>query len=208
MRLLERPKQLLRSILTRVLYYPYALRYRMRGYEPPRLHVGCGANRFPGWVNADIDPGAELIIFLQRRLPVGSGTLSRLYTEHVLEHVPYATAVFFLREARRALRQDGVLRIAMPDLDDLIDGYQHDWKRFDWVSWPDYAFLKTRAEMLNIAFRWWGHQHLYNREELERALREAGFTKISFPAHGMSEHPDLRGLETRADSKLIAEAVK
>jgi predicted SAM-dependent methyltransferase len=62
--------------------------------------------------------------------------------------------------------------------------------------------------MINIAFRWWGHEHLYNREELERALREAGFSKFKFPEHGQSDLDDLRGLETRQDSKLIAEAVK
>ena len=62
--------------------------------------------------------------------------------------------------------------------------------------------------MMNIAFRWWGHRHLYNREELERALKVAGFTNIRFNASGQSQHPLLRGLETRLDSKLIAEAVK
>ena len=96
----------------------------------------------------------------------------------------------------------------MPDLDDLIDGYQNDWRRFDWVNWPQFEFIQTRAEMINIAFRWWGHRHLYNKEELSRALSEAGFSHFYFVEHGQSEYADLQGLETRADSKLIAEAIK
>jgi predicted SAM-dependent methyltransferase len=90
----------------------------------------------------------------------------------------------------------------------LIESYQKDWRRMDWVKWPQFAFIQTNAEMINIAFRWWGHQHLYNREELERALIGAGFKEIRFEGHGKSRHPDLRGLEMRSDSKLIAEAVK
>jgi predicted SAM-dependent methyltransferase len=106
------------------------------------------------------------------------------------------------------LQPGGVIRIAMPDLDDLIDSYQKDWRRSDWVNWPAHRFIKTRAEMINISFRWWGHQHLYNREELERALREAGFVQYCFRQNGESDFPDLRGLETRPDSKLIVDAVK
>lgn len=191
-----------------ILFYPYALLYSLRGHDCRKLHIGCGRNILPGWINADISPKAELIVFLQKRLPFRTGVLERIYSEHVLEHVPYASAVFFLREAYRTLRPGGVIRIAMPDLDDLIDGYQKNWRRFDWVNWPAHHFIKTRAEMINIAFRWWGHQHLYNREELERALREAGFEHYSFRQPGESDFSDLRGLETREESRLIVDAVK
>lgn len=173
-----------------------------------RLHVGCGAVKLEGWVNADIDPRAQLIINLRRRLPFPENALDRIYSEHVLEHVSAEDGVAFLREAYRTLKPGGVMRVAMPDLDDLIDGYSNDWKRFDWLHWPGHEFIQTRAEMLNIAFRWWGHLYLYNREELERRLREAGFSSITFCEHGESPHEDLRDLETRDDSRLIAEATK
>jgi predicted SAM-dependent methyltransferase len=196
-------------LLCRVLYYFFVFRFRIsskRQYR--RLHVGCGRNRFKNWINSDVTLGSDLIVFLQKRLPFNKNHLDLIYSEHVLEHVPYDTGVFFLKEAYRVLRPQGVLRIAMPDLDDLVDSYQKDWRCMDWVKWPQFAFIQTRAEMINIAFRWWGHQHLYNREELERALKSAGFEDIRFEAHGQSRHKDLVGLETRMDSKLIAEAVK
>ena len=191
-----------------LLYYPYIARYYLSGGKNKRLHVGCGKNRFEGWINADINPRADLIVFLQKRLPFRNNSLLRIYSEHVLEHVPYRTGLSFLKETYRTLQSGGVIRIAMPDLDDLIDGYQKDWRRFDWVSWPQFSFIKTRAEMINIAFRWWGHRHLYNREEVIRILTEAGFTKFVFTEPGQSEYEDLRGLETRLDSKLVVEAVK
>lgn len=201
-------KSRLLALIARLLYWPHQLRFKLKGAGAcGRLHVGCGTNRFPGWVNADIDPRADLIVFLERKLPFADGSLDRIYSEHVIEHVPYAVAVRFFREARRALRPGGVMRIAMPDLDELVERYRDDWRNQDWLTWPEFSFIRTRAEMINLAFRGWGHQHLYNREELARALEEAGFRDVRFAAWGQSRHEDLCGLETRKDSLLIAEAV-
>lgn len=181
----------------------------MRRDAPRRLQVGSGANQLEGWINSDIVPTAELIVFLARRLPFADATLDRIYLEHVLEHAPYEHGLRFLREARRVLRRGGVMRIAVPDLEDLVRGYlDDDWRRFDWVNWPEHSFIKTRAQMINIGFRWWGHQYLYDRQELVRVLGEAGFSEVAIVERGMSRHADLRGLETRIDSTLVAEATR
>jgi len=203
-------KMLASRLLADLLFKPKAWRLAMRRQAPRRLQVGCGNNRFEGWINADITPSSELIVFFERRLPFPDQQLSRIYLEHALEHVSYEVGVDFLREAHRVLEPGGILRVALPDLEELVSGYFHgDWKsRFGWTQWPEYAFLKSRAQMINVGFRWWGHQHLYDREELERALREAGFGDITFCRLGESVFDDLRGLETREDSCLIAEAVR
>jgi predicted SAM-dependent methyltransferase len=77
--------------------------------------VGCGKNIFQGWINTDINPRSDLIIFLQKKLPFKNNYLEKIYLEHVLEHVPYRTAVFFLKEAYRTLQHGSIIRIAMPD---------------------------------------------------------------------------------------------
>jgi predicted SAM-dependent methyltransferase len=192
-----------------LLYYPYLVRNHFFFSKKLRcLHIGCGKNYFDGWINADIDPRADLIIFLQKKLPFKENYLQRIYMEHVLEHVSYQTGVFFLKEAHRTLELGGVIRVALPDLDELIEGYCEDWRGFDWVNWPEFSFIKTKAEMINIAFRWWGHKHLYNREELIRAFLEAGFSSFNFERNGNSRYIEFQGLETRIDSKLIVEAIK
>ena len=184
------------------------LRYRLRGCQPRRLHFGCGKIRLAGWINADLSPCSDLVIDIRRKLPFPANFLDFAYSEHVLEHVPFDVGVCFLTELHRTLAPLGTVRIAMPDLDDLVDGYLHDWRRFDWVKWEDYRYLETRAQMINLSFHGWGHKHLYNQEELERALRLAGFTKINFKTWGESEVYELVGLETRKDSLLIVEAQK
>lgn len=194
--------------LAHVLYLPSWIWWKLRRHGRRKLQLGSGGNRLAGWVNSDIDPRAEMIAIVGWPLPFGRASLERIYMEHVLEHVPYETAVRFLLEARRVLEPGGVIRIAVPDLEGLCRGYlQDDWRqRFDWVKWPQFAFIQTRAQMLNMGFRWWGHSHLYDREEMTRVLREAGFQQFEFVERGASRHEDLRGLETRLDSTLVVEA--
>lgn len=195
-------------VLAHLLYTPSRWRLAMRRNPSRKLQIGSGKNRFPGWINSDIDPRSEVIVLLERRLPFGDRSLDRIYLEHVLEHVSYDTALSFLKETRRVLAPAGIVRIAVPDLEDLARGYlSDDWKRrFDWVNWPEFAFIRTRAEMINIAFRWWGHTHLYDRQEMSRVLSDAGYSAIEFVERGRSRHQDLCNLETRLDSTLVVEA--
>jgi predicted SAM-dependent methyltransferase len=198
-------------ILARLLRVPKIIRFRLSGNALRKLHVGCGTNRFPGWINADITAGSELIIYMEKRLPFRDGGLSRIYCEHVLEHTTREAGQTFLKEAYRTLEPGGVLRIAVPDLATLVDAYaKDDWReRIEWTRIPFYQdTIENRAQFLNGALRWWGHTYLYDREDLERTVRSAGFRDLSFPGFGESVHGDLAGLETRSDSFLILEAVK
>lgn len=108
------------------------------------------------------------------------------------------------------LKPQGVVRTAMPSLESVVGSYVNDdWKAGqDWLTWPEYRFISTRAEMLNIAMRWWDHHWLYDHEELHRRHREAGFDRLHDMAWGESAYPHLIGRETRKDSRLICEAVK
>lgn len=178
--------------------------------KPYKLHLGCGTIKFDGWVNIDADPrlaSVDLVWDLRLGLPVDDRTSQFIYCEHFLEHLPVDQGVAFLRECRRALTPSGVLRVAMPSLDNLIDKVSSDdWRDQDWLTWPGHEFIKTRAEMMNIFFRWWGHQWLYDKEEFHRRLSEAGFSNIDIVEWGKSEVPELNQRETRKDSLLICEA--
>jgi predicted SAM-dependent methyltransferase len=182
-----------------------------RFIRPYRLHLGCGKVRLPGWLNIDVDATlstVDIVCNLSTGIPIRDASCQLIFSEHLLEHMPADRGVEFLRECRRVLQPGGVVRIAMPSLDVILDKAAGDWRDQDWLRWPEYAFIQTRAEMLNIAFRWWGHQWLYDREELHRRLKEAGFARIGDVSHGESSIAELRGRETRLDSLLICEAVR
>jgi len=178
-----------------------------------KLHIGCGTVKMDGWINIDanIQTGVtDLQLDITKGLPYDDNSCSLMYHEHVLEHLRVEDAVNFLQECNRVLQFGGIMRIAMPSLEFVIQKYSsEDWRSCqDWLTWPEYQFIQTRAEMLNIALRWWGHQYLYDREELYRRLQEAGFEKIRDVEWGMSDVSELINRETRKDSLLICEAQK
>ncbi|CAN5632223.1 hypothetical protein BH11PLA2_BH11PLA2_13390 [soil metagenome] len=182
-------------------------------FAPPyKLHVGCGRVHFDGWINLDGDQeyaNPDIIWDLRDGLPVPDASCRYIHSEHVVEHIPVASGVNFFRECRRTLVPGGVMRVAMPSLDNILKLVAAGrWQDQDWLRWPDFQFVQTQCEMLNMSFRAWEHQWLYDREELERRLKEAGFTAIAFRNHSESDEPELRNRETRADSLLIAEVTK
>ena len=177
---------------------------------PTRLHLGCGPNRLDGWVNVDIDPAwkPDVIHDLSTGLPAESDSVDLIYSEHFLEHIPLAAGQRLLAHCHRALRPGGRVRIAMPDLAAVVEAYRGDWRDQDWLKDPAYASIDTACHMLNYGLREWGHQYVYDAEDLRLRLEQAGFTGITQCQWNDSSHPDLRGLETRTDSRLIMEAVK
>ncbi|MEH2045642.1 glycosyltransferase [Nostoc sp.] len=178
--------------------------------KPYKLNIGCGHIKFDNWINIDIDKdkkAVDLVCNAAQKLPFDDDSCALIYNEHFLEHLTVEEAIFFLRECYRVLQPGGILRIAMPSLEYVVQKYNsEEWQNQEWLNWPEFKFIKTRAEMLNISFRWWGHQWLYDREELNRRLFETGYTNIKDVAWGLSEIPELRNRETRADSLLIYEA--
>lgn len=174
-----------------------------------KLNIGCGDAYLNGWINIDLDsPKADLKHDARNPLPYENDSVDLIYNEHFIEHLSVSDGLKFLKECYRILRPGGVLRIATPDLDYIVFRYFFFWRKQGWIKKYGYDWVKTRAELMNINFREWGHQYLYNKEELKRRLREAGFDKIKKAKWGKSEHPDSKNLETRKESRLILEAVK
>lgn len=179
-----------------------------------KLNIGCGTDYKKGWINIDNNSDNNIKKLdinwdLRKPLPIDDGTIDFIFNEHFIEHLSVEEARVALKEFKRILKNDGVMRIAMPNLEDAVANYlDPEWRSKPFVRRFDMGFVKTGAELLNMNFSWWGHKWLYDREELERRLNEAGFARIKKETQGSSSHANLRSLETREESTLIAEVSK
>lgn len=89
------------------------------------VNIGCGSTWHPDWINLDLvsrDPEVRQHD-LREGLPFGEGTVDACYSSHVLEHLDREEADFFIREQRRVLKQGGIIRIAVPDLEQICRNY-------------------------------------------------------------------------------------
>jgi predicted SAM-dependent methyltransferase len=178
--------------------------------RPLKLNLGCGDVFFAGWTNVDLEDvrKANLVWNLTERFPLQDGSCSLIYSEHVMEHFNVEDGLKIFRECHRLLAPRGVLRIAMPSLEYCVDAYAKDSWRPDFERWEELRGVKTRCEALNVAMRRWGHQWLYDREELHRRLEEAGFQQLRDVEWGKSPVEELCNRETRVETLLIVEAIR
>lgn len=82
-----------------------------------KLHIGAGSNRLVGWLNTDLIPETPDILYLDAtdKLPFVDSTFQYIYSEHMIEHVPYRGALTMFREAYRILQPGGKIRVSTPD---------------------------------------------------------------------------------------------
>lgn len=89
------------------------------------LNLGCGSRFHPDWTNIDFNStGAHVIAHnLNDGIPFGDASFDVVYQSHILEHFPKVQAESFLRECCRVLRPQGVLRVVVPDLEQIAINY-------------------------------------------------------------------------------------
>lgn len=169
-----------------------------------KLHLGCGEVRFPDWLNIDLDtPSADMNLDLTHPLPFTDGSVTHIFNEHFIEHITRPQAVSFLGECRRILSPNGVIRITTPSLRFLTASYFAGNKE----EWGELWQPDTNCLLINEGMRSWGHQFVYDADELVRILIEAGFNSISFQEYRKSKDKTLCGLESRPfHNELIIEA--
>ena len=112
-----------------------------------------------------------------------------IFAEHFVEHLTLAEGLGFMRECRRVLRPEGILRLSTPNLDWV---WQTHYKPF--LEMTDQEWLLGCLEM-NRAFHGWGHRFLYNRRTLSLALSAAGFREVRPATYGASSVVELQDLE-------------
>jgi predicted SAM-dependent methyltransferase len=89
------------------------------------LNIGCGNKTHPAWVNADFKPKNRDIINVDIRneLPFDDCSFQVVYHSQVLEHLSKEEGTLFIRECFRILKPGGVLRVVVPDLENIVREY-------------------------------------------------------------------------------------
>lgn len=177
-----------------------------------KIHLGCGSNVIPGWLNYDWEVGDKRDVvpwdLSKRNLPHMDGTVDFIYSEHFVEHIEPDQCLGLFKECYRILKKGGAMRVSTPNLLVVVDDYRRGrLDRWHSVGWEP----KSPCQLINGAMREWGHKWLYDLQDLTSMLCNASFSpsKIILTPWRESKHQHLCGLETRPNClDLIVEAVK
>lgn len=176
-----------------------------------KLHIGCGNCLLDGWINTDIKPCSNDILYmdLTKPFPFQDNFFKYIFSEHVCEHVTFKDYLSTLREIHRVLKPGGIYRVAMPTLDFLLNLYDkpNNALHSKYIQWSNTSFgfadycLKSFTSKdlavitLNNFMHNWGHKFIYSNEMIEHILKIAGFRNVKRCNIGESRYPELRGLE-------------
>lgn len=89
------------------------------------VNLGCGNRWHKDWINLDFHSNSEFVQKhnLYEPLPFEEHSVDAIYSSHVLEHFPKYFAPKFLKECYRVLKKGGLIRVVIPDLEQITKNY-------------------------------------------------------------------------------------
>ena len=140
------------------------------------LNLGCGDRYHPDWTNINFTSTGEGVIAhnLKQGIPFPNESFDVVYHSHVLEHFPKSEAEPFIKECYRVLRPQGILRVVVPDLEEIARMYLYsleqarsgseEWEQnYQWMLLEMYdqtVRSQSGGEMQSLL----SQKELYNRE--------------------------------------------
>jgi predicted SAM-dependent methyltransferase len=140
-----------------------------------KLHLGCGKCFIPGFTHIDVADFPHIDYKLDLRdLPTFSDESAELiYCSHALEYFEAAEAPQVLREWYRVLHRGGVLRLAVPDFEALVEVYRR-YRDLSLILGPLYGKVGIRGAPQQVIY----HKTVYDFSSLERVLENVGFRNV------------------------------
>jgi SAM-dependent methyltransferase len=160
---------------------------------------GGGAWKHDGWTNLEYDLGYDLARVGLTDFRTGS--VSRIFCSHSLEHMPIESARRLVADCHRVLKPGGVLRLVLPDCEKFVRA----WREGDKQFYLGNGFLTPHFQSeVDCLIHMGGnpesfekpskitHYFFWDRYSLTWLLVLAGFRTIHDSAFGESVDPVLR----------------
>ena len=147
-----------------------------------RLHLGCGHRHLEGYTHVDIDnlPHIEYPNTDLRDLSMfEDSSVDLIYTCGSFEYYDREEAVKVLKEWRRVLKTNGILKISVPNFESVVKVYEK-YGDLDGIGILGPLFGKWRINNEKFIY----HKTVYDEKSLSTLLQNQGFKKIKkYDAH-------------------------
>jgi predicted SAM-dependent methyltransferase len=93
--------------------------------EKIKLHLGCGDKNIEGFINVDVRnlPTVDVVDDITILTSFKEESVDLIYASHVLEHIGRRDYLNVLKRWYSLLKKDGVLRISVPDFEEIVNHY-------------------------------------------------------------------------------------
>ncbi len=89
------------------------------------INLGCGNRYLSNWYNFDYTSRSSEIVAcdIRKSIPLSDNCADLVYSSHFLEHLTYEEARTTLLESNRVLKNNGILRVVVPNLEYYVNLY-------------------------------------------------------------------------------------
>lgn len=138
------------------------------------LHLGCWHRNIPGFVNIDLCdmPHIHYKSSIDKLPMIEDNSVDLIYSSHSFEYFDRVQAIDVLAEWRRVLKVGGILRLAVPDFDKLIEVY-HKTNDLTKILGPLYG--RMEIETIDKQKQCLYHKTVYTYDSLKKLLEDSGF---------------------------------
>lgn len=152
--------------------------------EKMKLHLGCGNVRIDGYINIDKNAllSPDVIDDIRQLEQFNTNTISVIYICHTLEHLTRFQYSSALKRWYQLLKKGGVLRISVPDMENLCKYY---------IETGDLNLIRGTlygGQDYKENFHHWG----WDFNELSKDLEHAGFKEIKRYDWQKTEHSNVK----------------
>lgn len=147
------------------------------------------------------------------RIPEAPGSVDVVYASHMLEHLDREETQVFLKELKRIMKPGAIVRIVVPDFEQIISGYLESKDPMRFIDDSDLVGAKPKRLLKKVQYLIQGHGWhfcMYNHATLAKLFEEAGFREISLPGPKETRIPAPYGSEVTEhhDINLYLEAIR
>ena len=184
----------------------FAKWYKAKNLKTIWLELGSGPKKGQnGWITIDL-VGADLSHDLRNGIPFLSNTVDRIYTSHMLEHIPYRELLIFLNECYRVLKDGGELSVSVPNAGCYLRAYSNGlyFKEASKGYEPAVVDTGSLIDQVNyIAYMNQLHKYMFDEENLVNTLKKVPFSSVDLRSFDGS-----LDLECRDCESIYAVAIK
>lgn len=150
-----------------------------------KLHVGCGTNKIPGWINIDSVASCQpdLIHDLAKTLPYTDQVADELKAEGVLEHFDKYMRYVVVADWARVLKVGGLMHLELPDFKKILFNRYFKFKFDDLM---DTIFGENLWESKIYIGHFGNHKWGYSQKTLSAFLNQFGFETVSVVTKGLN----------------------
>ena len=142
-----------------------------------KLNLGCWHRHIPGWVHVDLCdmPHIDYRSNIDDLSMFDNGTADIIYCSHAFEYFDREHSEVVLGEWRRVLKPGGILRLAVPDFDKLLQVYAKTGE-LQSILGPLYGRMNIET---NEGSKTLYHRTTYTFDSLKELLCKNGFSGVN-----------------------------